>query len=963
MPIKQNRYGAIIFKNLLPISLLTSAILLTACESKVTNSNTHQRSLFQNVDFTQEALSTLPNDFSAHWVSPTLLLLPKVTDKNLAQAQYSLVSFSSNDKSQADTIIPLQKTTEATTVNGINIRKQFPHLSNFQAYTVNTSTEQAKKLLKTKLAVVTTINNQPHKVAYLQTASIIDQLYTAKEFDANEEPNLGATILETGVNFKLWAPSASSVSVLLFNEDETPAKPISISMVENTDTGIWQATGDTKLNQSYYQYKIDVYHPESKQFETLVTTDPYSLSLSINSKYSQVVDLNSPTTQPSNWQTHSTPIVEHIEDNIFYETHIRDFSAFDPFLSNKGYRGKYKAFSEKNSAGIQHLQSLKEAGINNIHLLPTFDIGTVNEDSSQSIDINDSLSKLCQLAPNTSVCHSVDNLQQSLSDYLSSLPTNSDKQQAIISAISPLDNYNWGYDPFHYTVPEGSYAINPQGVSRIVEFREMVQSIHQLGFRVIMDVVYNHTHQAGLKPTSVLDKIVPNYYHRLDPITGKIAQSTCCDNTATEHVMMTKLMTDSLVVWARDYKIDGFRFDLMAHQPKAAMLSARKAVQQVDNDTYFYGEGWNFGEVANNQRFVQASQLELSGTEIGTFTDRLRDAVRGGAFTATGEKLREDQGLGNGLITSPNELQLSDRTAKYQLMMDQLRIGLAGNLAEFQLINSQGAKVKGKDIPYGSQPTGYALDPADSINYVSKHDNQTLWDNNQYRLSFNTSTQDRVRFHLQSLSIPILAQGIPFLHMGSELLRSKSFLRDSYDYGDWFNKVDFTKQSNNYNVGLPPADKDQANWPLIQGLLINNEQRDMVSSKDIHFSSEVFNEFIKIRMSTPLFRLNTAAQIIEQVKFYNTGETQQKGLIVMSITQNNEKNNQAVQNNPLKIKELIVFFNMSNERKIFDFKGAAQYQLHPIQKNGVDDRVKNSKVLTDSFVIPKLTTAVFIKSL
>ena len=955
MPIKQNRYGAIIFKNLLPISLLTSAILLTACESKVTNSNTHQRSLFQNVDFTQEALSTLPNDFSAHWVSPTLLLLPKVTDKNLAQAQYSLVSFSSNDKSQADTIIPLQKTTEATTVNGINIRKQFPHLSNFQAYTVNTSTEQAKKLLKTKLAVVTTINNQPHKVAYLQTASIIDQLYTAKEFDANEEPNLGATILETGVNFKLWAPSASSVSVLLFNEDETPAKPISISMVENTDTGIWQATGDTKLNQSYYQYKIDVYHPESKQFETLVTTDPYSLSLSINSKYSQVVDLNSPTTQPSNWQTHSTPIVEHIEDNIFYETHIRDFSAFDPFLSNKGYRGKYKAFSEKNSAGIQHLQSLKEAGINNIHLLPTFDIGTVNEDSSQSIDINDSLSKLCQLAPNTSVCHSVDNLQQSLSDYLSSLPTNSDKQQAIISAISPLDNYNWGYDPFHYTVPEGSYAINPQGVSRIVEFREMVQSIHQLGFRVIMDVVYNHTHQAGLKPTSVLDKIVPNYYHRLDPITGKIAQSTCCDNTATEHVMMTKLMTDSLVVWARDYKIDGFRFDLMAHQPKAAMLSARKAVQQVDNDTYFYGEGWNFGEVANNQRFVQASQLELSGTEIGTFTDRLRDAVRGGAFTATGEKLREDQGLGNGLITSPNELQLSDRTAKYQLMMDQLRIGLAGNLAEFQLINSQGAKVKGKDIPYGSQPTGYALDPADSINYVSKHDNQTLWDNNQYRLPFNTSTQDRVRFHLQSLSIPILAQGIPFLHMGSELLRSKSFLRDSYDYGDWFNKVDFTKQSNNYNVGLPPADKDQANWPLIQGLLINNEQRDMVSSKDIHFSSEVFNEFIKMRMSSPLFRLNTAEQIIDQVKFNNTGKDQQKGLIVMSIAQRQHKSQGSVTD------EIVVLFNMSLQSQHFPFTDAEKYQLHPVQQNGVDELVKSSKAQQTGFSIPKLTTAVFVK--
>jgi len=156
--------------------------------------------------------------------------------------------------------------------------------------------------------------------------------------------------------------------------------------------------------------------------------------------------------------------------------------------------------------------------------------------------------------------------------------------------------------------------------------------------------------------TAVLDKIVPNYYHRLDPITGKIAQSTCCDNTATENVMMAKLMTDSLTVWARDYKIDGFRFDLMAHQPKSTMIKARKAVQAVDSDTYFYGEGWNFGEVANNQRFRQASQLELGGTQIVTFTDRLRDAFRGGAFSASGDDIRKSQGIGSGLGTLPNEL-------------------------------------------------------------------------------------------------------------------------------------------------------------------------------------------------------------------------------------------------------------------------------------------------------------------
>ena len=421
--------------------------------------------------------------------------------------------------------------------------------------------------------------------------------------------------------------------------------------------------------------------------------------------------------------------------------------------------------------------------------------------------------------------------------------------------------------------------------------------------------------------------------------------------------MMEKLMTDSLTVWARYYKIDGFRFDLMAHQPKSSILKARKAVQAVDSDTYFYGEGWNFGEVANNQRFIQASQLELGGTQIGTFTDRLRDAVRGGAFSASGNDIRKSQGIGSGLGTLPNELVNKIKSKNdYLLSADQLRIGLAGNLANFPLRNAQNENVTGKDIPYGDQPTGYALDPADTINYVSKHDNQTLWDNNQYRLPYDTSTKDRVRIHLQSLAFPIFAQGIPFLHMGSEFLRSKSFLRDSYDYGDWFNKVDFTKQTNNYNVGLPPADKDQENWPLIKKLLAKNEGRDRVSSSDIEFSAEVFKEFISLRVSSPLFRLTSNAEIIKRVKFHNTGKEQQIGLIVMSID-DSKKSHQLDAN----ISGIVVIFNTSTTAKVINFKGAGRYQLHPMQSNGVDTIVKQSSGNESSFSVPALTTSVFIK--
>jgi len=944
-------------KLLIPLTVLFISSILTACQPVAENSDSASAS------FSVQQLNTVSADFSAHWLTPRLLLLPK------SDQQYSvaLVKLSKNNiLTQSPNLIPSEMPNW--------LAKNHPHLEDFQAYQVDLSEQQAKNWLKHKLMVAQfdakkTVQGKVsiEKISYVQTANLIDHLYTGKNNDANEVDDFGAIVIKnkTGLNaanvqFKLWAPTAQQITVLLFNQDKTPAMPAKLPMIEDRERGVWSALTTKEHAAAFYQYQIELYHPASKKFETLVTTDPYSLSLSTNSEHSQVIDLNSSTTMPNDWQSQKDNIVGAPENNIFYETHIRDFSAHDPKLSDPSSRGKYQAFSELNSAGIKHLKKLKKAGINNIHLLPTFDIGTANELDEEVVDLNDNISKVCQLSPSNMLCHEKIDGEQTIRHYLKSLPKDDEQRQAVVSSIRERDNYNWGYDPFHYTVPEGSYANNPDGYARIIEFREMVQSIHNLGFRVIMDVVYNHTHQAALEPTAVLDKIVPNYYHRLDPITGKIAQSTCCDNTATEQVMMEKLMIDSLVVWARDYRIDGFRFDLMAHQPKSAMLKARTAVQAVDSDTYFYGEGWNFGEVANNQRFIQASQLELGGTEIGTFTDRMRDAVRGGAFSASSDDIRKSQGIGNGLGLLPNDLLNNNQeyADKYSLAMDQLRIGLAGNLVNFPIENSKGEKVTGKDIPYGDQPTGYALDPADTINYISKHDNQTLWDNNQYRLPYSMPTKDRVRLHLQSLAFPILSQGIPFIHMGSELLRSKSFLRDSYDYGDWFNKVDFTMQDNNYNVGLPPADKDQANWSLIKKIIDRNQGRDHVSSADIKFSAAVFMEFIKIRMSEPLFRLKTASEIIEQVKFHNTGKDQQKGLIVMSLTSSSKLKPLSADNETT---ELVVVFNTSDENKTISYAQAELFKLHPIQFNGADSIVKTTSIEQGKFSVPSFTTAVFVK--
>ncbi len=895
-------------------------LLVSACQTQ------------QEIKTTNEGSAPAIESAAAHWLTPELILVtPAFSEQPLALIN-GLNTKNKNKK------FPL---TKAKTPDWL--AERFPHLANFQSYTVNIPLDKIKQLIKQPLTIT-----QANKSTSVQTAELIDSLYTSGVNDANEVTDLGAKILTDKVQFKLWAPTALKVEVLLFDQNKQPLSPAKLTMQQDPNTGIWQTLGNKALANNYYRYQITLYHYASEQIKTLTVTDPYSLSLSTNSEYSQIIDLNAQSTMPEGWLTQRDNPVANPEDNIFYETHIRDFSAHDLTLANSNYRGKYLAFSEQNSDGIKHLKALHQAGINSIHLLPTFDIGTVNENPAQAVDSNDTLASICQKTAIAEICQ-LKNQQQSLASYLTSLPGSSEQQQALVSSLREHDNYNWGYDPFHYAVPEGSYALNPEGISRIKEFRTMVQALHKLGFRVIMDVVYNHTHQAALAPTSVLDKIVPGYYQRRDPLTGDIAQSTCCDNTATEHAMMEKLMIDSLVVWARDYKIDGFRFDLMAHQPKAAMLRARVAVQAIDSDNYFYGEGWNFGEVANNQRFVQASQLELGGTEIGTFSDRLRDAVRGGAFSAQGNDIRQSQGIGNGLATMPNELQDADSLASYYQFADLLRLGLAGNLANYSLLTANDQQTLGKNIAYGDQPAGYALDPADTINYVSKHDNQTLWDNNQYRFAYNLTTEQRVRMQLLSLSYVLFAQGIPFIHIGSELLRSKSFLRDSYDYGDWFNKLDFSMHSNNYNVGLPPAAKDQANWPLIKEVLKNNAGKDRVTQQDIEFSRDVFLDYLKLRMSSPLFRLTTSDDIINKVHFHNTGSKQQVGLIAMSISGNSET------------PSLMVLFNSNANEQTLTFSDAENYQLHPIQQQGHDQRVKQSAAGDNGFTVPALTTAIFIK--
>ncbi len=754
---------------------------------------------------------------------------------------------------------------------GVTSNPDFPHLNGRTEFFLDADAALAKSLLKTQLiAVALDSDGLPLVATQVQIPGVTDALYTSGDNDA-DEAKLGSWMDGGVAHFALWAPTAQDVELYLYDQDKSLIQASPLAMTLDPQTGVWRYQGGAELENVFYRYRVKAYHPKTQQLEWMMTTDPYSLSLSTSSLYSQLVDLSSPQTKPDGWDSQVVPELNNPEDNIIYELHILDFSISD----NQGSPerdGKYLAFLEDERDSVAQLESLKNAGLTTIHLLPSYDLASIEENPAKRIDLNDTVAKLCEVNPDASLCSDGTSRSATILSLLEQADPATGEAQALMADIRPLDGFNWGYDPFHYSAPEGSYAVESDGVSRIREYRQMVQKLHAMGFRVVQDVVYNHTYSSGLYDKSVLDKSVPGYYHRLNPITGAVENSTCCDNTASENRMFEKLVADSVVMWAQDYKIDGFRFDLMGHLMKSSMLHIYQETQKVDQDTWFYGEGWNFGEVANGQRGENATQWPMAGTGIGTYNDRLRDGVRGGGPFDSGDALLQTPGFANAGDRFDDALKSR---------MDLIRYGMAGNLQNYPLQTFSGATVYGRDYLYGEQGAAYTLDPQESINYVSKHDNQTLWDFNQYKAQADVSPADRARMQIVGLSTVMLGQGVPFLHMGSELLRSKSMARDSYDSGDWYNKVDFSKQTNNWNVGLPRADKDQPNWSAIQSVISNPNA--VATPEDINWTDEAFKALLSVRSSTPLLKLISEQEVVERVRFHNTGSTALPGLIAMSV--------------------------------------------------------------------------------
>jgi len=755
----------------------------------------------------------------------------------------------------------------------------------------------------------------------LQSAAALDALYAAAE-----HARLGATITQGRTTFALWAPTARNVALCLHADGAGPARSLE-PLQRDAETGVWAATIDRDLAGRYYTYLVDV-HVDGVGVVRNRVTDPYAVSLTTDSRRAYVADLRSPQLKPPGWDTTPSPDrVQAPTDAVIYELHVRDFSIGDRTV-RPDYRGKYLAFTQQETDGMRHLKALAAAGVTDVHLLPVFDFGSVPESGC--------------------VTPSPDG------------PPAGESQQAAVSAVSARDCFNWGYDPVQFTAPEGSYATDPaDGAARIVEFRRMVQALHRAGLRVGMDVVYNHTYAAGQGRWSVLDRIVPGYYHRLDE-AGRVTTSTCCFNTATEHSMMAKLMIDSAVTWARDYRIDSFRFDLMGHQPRAAMEELQRQVDAAaGRPVLLLGEGWNFGEVADGARFVQASQLSLNGSGIATFSDRARDAIRGGGAGDDGIRQVQAQGYVNGLYYDRNaDAPAGVSAVDLMRAADMVRVGLAGSLRDYRLQTYDGRERRLEQVPYGGgQPAGYVTSPGEVVNYVENHDNQTLYDLNAFKLPAGTSSADRARVQILAAALNAFSQGITYWHAGFELLRSKSMDRNSYDSGDWFNRLDWTGRDNFFGTGLPPARDNAASWPLMRPRLADPRLRP--SAADIEWARAAFLDLSRIRSSSSLFRLRDAADIRERLRFLNTGPGQVPEVIAAHLLGDGYPD--------AAFREILYLVNVDLEPHTlrFDSERGKGFVLHPVHRSpaATDRRAAEESrydPLTGRFTVPARTAVVFV---
>jgi pullulanase len=814
-----------------------------------------------------------------------------------------------------------------TSQDSISLRVRKNENGRFYLSLPSVSDDQIEKLIRSDLQLVV-LDQDGHKSdqTSVQLSGLLDDVY------ADDGTPLGISWKRGSANLFVWAPTARKMEVALYKAADTPKDKPDQLIPMNYNKGFWSAEVPPQWKNLFYTYKVEVYEPRRQDFRTYFVTDPYSVGLTMNSQKSQLLDVDDSSNKPSGWDSLQKPALQKFTDIVIYETHLRDLTIKDDSMPGE-FRGTYKAFNS-NYKVARYLKDLAGAGLTHIHFLPMNDFATVNEDKSKWKGV----------------------------PFDTGNWSDSTQPQSELEKVRDQDPYNWGYDPVHWMTPEGSYATSP--LTRTVDFRGMVKDLNSLGLRVVIDVVFNHTFADQDNDFSVLDRLVPLYYYRYDD-EGRSQSTSCCADTASENHMMERLMVDSIVFWAKAYKIDGFRFDLMSFHSKNTMKKIRDALNSLSSSRdgvdgrkiYMYGEGWEFGSYFAKDPNNAMTQKNSYGLSIGTFNDRIRDALRGGT---TDPKEKSDQGFLTGLFYDFNQEpanrntppDLNAQKEKLLQLQDVIKVGLAGNLRDFSFTDYRGQKLNGGDLQFRGQPVGYAANTIETVNYVSAHDGYCLWDAIQAKSPFSTPdrnirpapTAERVRMAWMGLASVVLSQGVAFVEGGSELLRSKSGDADSYDSGDWFNAIDWSFSNNNWAVGLPPSWRNRDDWSFWSPRLQDSAMR--VSQSDIQATNNYFKALLAIRKRFRAWQFSNAVDMMTHTDFLENRRGVTPGVIAFRLENDDGKK--------------LILFNATNSAVTFENSELAQdtWTVAP-ELSAADPIVKSFKVQKNAeFKIPARTTVV-----
>ncbi len=642
----------------------------------------------------------------------------------------------------------------------------------------------------------------------------IKQYYKTEEFKTlyhYDGDDLGVTYSQDTTSFKVWSPVASKITLKIFNDDKT--SEFNAFNMEKAEKGIFEYIIEENLDGKYYTFEIECFGKISE------AVDVYAKAVGTNGLRGMIINLQD--TNPVGFSKHNFKNPKSITDAIIYELHVRDLS----MDKNSGIKnkGKFLGLTERGTfngyglnTGIDHIVEL---GATHVHLLPSFDYKSIDE---SDLDKNE---------------------------------------------------FNWGYDPQNYNTPEGSYSTNPEdGRVRIREMKKAIFSMHDVGLGVIMDVVYNHTYDTNI---SNHEKFVPGYYYRCDDLGNLTNGSACGNETASERSMVRKHFIDSLVYWALEYKIDGFRFDLMGLHDVTTMNEIRSALDKVNKDIIIYGEGWCGGEtpLPEDERALKKNAPKTS-KRIAYFSDDIRDAVKGDVF------VDETPGFVNGGFNS----------------IEDLKFGIVGS------VNHKEVDIK--NVKYSNE--FWAIEPTQTVSYVSAHDNLTLYDK-FIKTCPNASKDELVQMNKMAAFITHISQGALFFQAGEEFARTKNGDENSYKSPDSVNKIDWNRKSEYLNL-----------FCYYKGL-------------------------IELRKSDKVFRLNKASEVNKCVSF---GECSEQFLTVNYKCKNS------------KYSKYTAYVNASDNKKVIKFE---QKEFYDVLVNGERAGAEPIETISKELSIPPKTAVLIAK--